>query len=416
METTQFDTSGSPVVHIETNGNLHLLGSEENIILYRGGPPEAVTEVEAGQVFRIQSNSSCQVQVPTLAILNISTVNGNGQFKGVAGPITIEKIGGNLNLYQVGATAVEKIYGNLKAQGVQGDLEVHAVYGNITVQDVTGNLTVHEKAKGNLIIRQVGSLHAAALGNATLGLEPQPDLPYHVEASGNIHCSIPLEASVEVNLRSNSRQMHISFPDQQENISDSEYTMIREGGEATLTLISKGYIRLTSMLPDNAFAPELAIDIEGNFAEITDEISGLIDLQMAALEQQLNERLAHLPELEENKALHTEIDEIVEQARQYSTSAALKAQEKAQRAAQRAQAKLNRKLEKARRKSQRRRSRSTWQTQESGISWAPRRAAATSSDPVSEEERLLILKMLEENQITLDEADQLLAALEGKEN
>jgi hypothetical protein len=415
MKTTKFKTSSSPVIHIETNGNLHLLGHEEDILIYKGGPPEAVTEDETGQVYQIHSNSSCQIQVPTQATVIIATVNGNGQFKGLTRPITIEKIGGNLNLYQIGPISVQKIYGNLRAQDVQGDLEVHAVYGNITAHEISGNLQVHEKAKGNLIIREVGSLKAGALGNATLGIDPQPDLLYHVEASGNIHCSVPLDASVEVNLRSNSRRIHLSFPDQQEMINENEYAIIREGGEARLTLIAKGYIHLTSMTTDEQFSPELAVDIEGNFAEITEEISGLIDLQMAALEQQLNERLAHIPELEDNIELYNDIDEIVEQARQYSTSAALRAQEKAQKAAQRAQAKLNQKLEKARRKSERRRSRLTWSSQDRGGQWPQSRPAHPPSDPVTEEERLLILKMLEENKISLEEADQLLAALEGKD-
>jgi hypothetical protein len=35
-------------------------------------------------------------------------------------------------------------------------------------------------------------------------------------------------------------------------------------------------------------------------------------------------------------------------------------------------------------------------------------------DPVSNEERLMILQMLEEKKITLQEAEQLLAALEGE--
>jgi predicted house-cleaning NTP pyrophosphatase (Maf/HAM1 superfamily) len=37
-----------------------------------------------------------------------------------------------------------------------------------------------------------------------------------------------------------------------------------------------------------------------------------------------------------------------------------------------------------------------------------------AGDPVSDDERLVILKMLQEKKITLDEAEKLLAALEGK--
>jgi hypothetical protein len=39
----------------------------------------------------------------------------------------------------------------------------------------------------------------------------------------------------------------------------------------------------------------------------------------------------------------------------------------------------------------------------------------TASQPVSDEERLLVLQMLEQQQITIEQAEQLLAALEGRQ-
>ncbi len=53
-----------------------------------------------------------------------------------------------------------------------------------------------------------------------------------------------------------------------------------------------------------------------------------------------------------------------------------------------------------------------------GHSWpyndASPNAAQPAGDPVSEEERMIILRMLQEKKITSEEADKLLAALEGK--
>jgi hypothetical protein len=37
------------------------------------------------------------------------------------------------------------------------------------------------------------------------------------------------------------------------------------------------------------------------------------------------------------------------------------------------------------------------------------------SEPVSEEERLIILRMLEQKKITMDQAEELLSALESKD-
>jgi hypothetical protein len=104
----------------------------------------------------------------------------------------------------------------------------------------------------------------------------------------------------------------------------------------------------------------------------------------------------------------------MEQARQASERETERAQEKISKARQ----KLERKLEAARRK------------QEIKAQAAQRRARVhskrswgydtptppTPPDPVSEEERLMILNMLEQKKISLEEAEQLLAALDGKES
>ena len=44
----------------------------------------------------------------------------------------------------------------------------------------------------------------------------------------------------------------------------------------------------------------------------------------------------------------------------------------------------------------------------------PPKPPITSGDPVSEDERLMILRMLEQKKITMDQAEELLSALEGK--
>jgi hypothetical protein len=43
-----------------------------------------------------------------------------------------------------------------------------------------------------------------------------------------------------------------------------------------------------------------------------------------------------------------------------------------------------------------------------------KKSAKTSSDPVSDEERLMILNMVADKKISLEEAEALLSALEGK--
>jgi hypothetical protein len=86
----------------------------------------------------------------------------------------------------------------------------------------------------------------------------------------------------------------------------------------------------------------------------------------------------------------------------------------------RTQEKLERKLEAARRKEELRaraaerrsqaRSRGSW-----SFEWSPGSSSPPKEEGVSDEERLMILRMLEQKKISLQETEDLLAALEDRE-
>ena len=128
----------------------------------------------------------------------------------------------------------------------------------------------------------------------------------------------------------------------------------------------------------------------------------------------LSQRIAQLTEQVSRAGLSPdETEYLMEQARRASAREAERTEEKMRKARE----KLERKLVAARRKqelkAQAAQRRARTQVKRSWDSEAP--AYAARAEPVSEEERLMILNMLEQKKISLEEAEQLLAALEGKE-
>ena len=416
METITFPASPNPVILLNVNGNTQCKGGEKNEIVVQANTAEAVKLIEEDDVIHLTADHDAAITLPASADLRVGTVHGNGQFKDLSGRLTIQKIGGNLDLRRVGPSEIDKIYGNLTARDVSGELELNAIYGNLSAQRVAGRVQVHEQAKGNLVLREVSGGYATALGNATLTFRPSDSEEYLVEVSGNIHCNFPAEASVEIEASSGSHQIRVDFPERKEAERSQDLTLTRHGGRSRITLKAKGFIHLSTGMIAGERSGRLGPDFDENFGEISEEINSLIDEQMHALEQQLNESLSGMPDFSDTGEFSDDINQIVEQARQYSTRAALQAQARAQAAAQRAQEKLARKLEKARRKSERSASRGTARRTHPG-DWGRGRAPRRSSpagDQVTDEERLLILKMLEEKKISLEEAEQLLTALEGR--
>ena len=135
---------------------------------------------------------------------------------------------------------------------------------------------------------------------------------------------------------------------------------------------------------------------------------------MEAMNQQMNAQFERLSESISSAGLtEDEMERIMDQWRVSSE----RASERAQAKMERAQLKIERKIEAAKRKKaiqaraaaarKRGRKRGAWTV---GVKLSPEPA----SEPVSEEERLAILRMLEQKKITPDEAEKLLAALEGE--
>ena len=140
-----------------------------------------------------------------------------------------------------------------------------------------------------------------------------------------------------------------------------------------------------------------------------------IEAQMQAMTRQINEQMELLTQRFSGAGMSPEeIERIMAQARQVSERETTRAQEKMRRA----QEKLERKLEAAQRQREKaadRRTRGAGR-QSWSFDWpSPPPAPAPPKEPVSDEERLMILRMLEQKKITLEEAEQLLAALEDKE-
>jgi len=146
---------------------------------------------------------------------------------------------------------------------------------------------------------------------------------------------------------------------------------------------------------------------------VAEEIEAQIEAQLESLRQQLEQLATTLARADISPA---EAERIMEKARLISERAAALARQKITRA----QEKLERKLAAAQQKAEQkaraaegrpaRAPRRPW-----SFEWlSPTARASSAAETVTDEERLIILRMLEQKKITVEQAEQLLAALEGQ--
>jgi hypothetical protein len=420
MDQQSIPTSLAPELIVdEVHGDLQIRGWDKAEVNIKANPDDLALEEQDDSV-QLSCRGSCAIRLPHGTTIKTERVHGNTRIKYVEDQISIEEVNGSLALRSVGEIRLGSVQGELTARNVDGSLLADRVHGNLSLREIQGDCLIDE-VNGNLDLRDIdGSIKIAAKGNARIRLSVLSGESYEISAGGNVNCRIPDTASLKLRLSSGAQIIKVRLPEGTKNFQQEECELTLGNGDVTMEISTKGMLFISAEVADWNSAEEVDMDtdvpMEGFSEQIARQIEAQMEAQMEALNRQLTEQMSNLSASISKAGLSEEqAEEIIRRARESNERATARAQEKIRRA----QEKLERKLEAARRRSElkaqaaERRSksgsRSSW-----NFEWnAP--ASQPAREGVSDEERLMILRMLEQKKISLEEAEELLAALEGKE-
>jgi hypothetical protein len=413
-------TSASPHIVLDITGDLRLKGQDAFEVVAKSDDPENLTLETQNDQVTIRCSADCGVRVPRDSVVEVRAVHGNAYLKALDGGLTIELTDGNLELRNVGTTKIGRVSGNLWAKNVDGDLSIETVDGDITARRIQGDFTISGTVRGDLNLNDVGGgARALVDGNITLRLDPAPGHEYSFDCHGNLFCRLSSETSAEISVPKASQVMvnlpgiHASAPVQ------APYALTLGEGDAKISLSADGNVMMDTHTPEwdmEDFDINVGREVEGMADTVSQQISQQVESQVKMIEEQLNAQLASLSMRLNAASLSAEqARRIEDRAREASQRAASRAQERIRRA----QEKMEQKMAAAQRKMEIKSQLREHAARHGHRNWSfnipkPPTPVTPMGDPVSEDERLMILHMLEEKKITMEEAEQLLSALEGK--
>lgn len=425
MEQKTILSSLTPQIFLdEVMGNLQLKGWDRQEVQLRADP-EDLSIKEEEDVIHVSCKSDLAIRVPSGSAVHVGQAYGDTRFKLLEGPLAINQVNGNLVLRNVANVSIERVNGELITRQNNGDLFVEQVNGNANVRESTGDCTL-KQVNGNLECHSIkGSIQAEVDGNARLKLYQLGGETYNVHADGNLYLDITNDASVFMKLSSESNLIRIYLPGNPQTLRQDHYELTLGEGQATMELSASGTLSVSSVEDrwegpgsfDESYEPLMGLPED--FGErIASQVESQIEAQMEMMTRQMNEQLARMTAAFDRYGMSSEeADRLMDETRQKNDKIAAQAEEKMRRA----QEKLEKKMETFQKRTQaqteaaerraKAASRRGWH-----FEWAPPPKPPTpvAKVDVSEEERLMILKMLEEKKISLDEAARLLEALEGK--
>jgi len=439
MEKQFVTTSESPKVVLEIHADLRLKGWDELQVAAKTDSEDNLSIEQQEDTIRVRCTSDCKVSVPRQANVTVEAVHGDATIKGLEGELTVQEANGNLNLHGAGPTQIKTVRGNLSVKNVGGDLQVTSVDGNASVRDVQGDLIISDVVRGNLTLSDVsGNASAKVDGNATLSLDPAPGEQYDFTVNGNLLCNLPADASVAVHI-ARAGQVTVNIPGVElAQAGDEPIEFTLGDGDASLKLSADGNIFIGSQAASWDAMGHFDFDFDKKFEGFGEKFAGMgeaiseqvtqqIEAQMEMIESQIEAQLSGLTaRLGALGLSHEQQERVAERAREASERTSERVQEKMRRA----QEKLDRKMAEAQRRAEQRAREAERRThvheRHAGVKeqrgwhfdWpsppVPPASTVPLNDPVSDDERMVILRMLEQKKISPEQAEQLLSALEGK--
>lgn len=404
-------TTLAPDVFIdEVLGELQVKGWDEAEVVVKGAQDE-LSLSEQDDVVHLSCRGNCAVRLPSGATLRVGTVLGEARFKLLEDQLTVDSVQGSLLLRDVAETRIGEVNGELYARDVSGSLSAEVVRGNANLRDVQGDCTI-QQVMGNAEIRDVESaLNITAYGNAWVRLSEFKGEEYRIEAHGNAQVNIPEEAGVRLDLYSGGHAIRLKLSEGSKEVNEPHLETTLGSGAIPMLVRASGNLVVIARESSEAEGETGRGEYYSTFEE---DLTRQIEAQVEAMTRQINEQLNQLTQQMGKTGLSPEeTEEIMRRARTSSE----KAQARAVEHMRLAQEKLERKMEAARRRSEKRaeqserRGRHTWKFEFN----SPPPPPPPPHEPVVDEERLMILRMLEQKKISLEEAESLLAALEGRD-
>lgn len=370
MTNAKYTTTATPQLKISCQADLQIVGTTDNVVAIDIEDNSPASRVERqDELIVVTAQRDCDIACPIGTLLTIEHASGDLRVTQVKGALVVNLVNGDAALHDVGPVAMKSVQGDLSLRDASGDVQIEVVRGDAKLKRVAGHVVLNKVAGdlsandlgGGLAVSQVG-------GDATLQTSLGAGCTYTVKAGGDVILRVNNGGGqFALNCKGDLR---VRLPMTNWTGNDRSATGTYGDGSAQVTLMADGDLLV---LPGNSGAAPFDPDA------LSEQVEAMIESAMSQFESQMS-RVQH--DLEQRFG---KFDKQAEKAAERAARSAERAKRRAEHAA------------------------GSWSFSVGRSPTPP----APPSEPVSDQERLMILKMVEEGKITADQAAQLLSALEG---
>lgn len=371
MKQTTIPVKPDGRINIKAQEDLSIEGSDAKMLTAVVSHGDSMKILESTGGLEIKSSEDCRLLIPASTTVTVDKVGGDAFLKNLENRAIVGKIGGDLTMIDVAGASIEMAGGDFSIRGSKGAVEVARTGGDLLGIDVFSFSS--GAIGGDATLKNVGgSVNITAGGDVLIScfLETLPEIK--IKAGGDITLITSEHANGMLNLHNKGESISVSACGQSITQDTFIELPLGEGGNE-IDLNAGGEILVTDK--DNL------VEGENGFATIEHQWSEF----GSDLERRIREGLV-----------------MASQSADHASKVASMASEIARE-----------KMDKAMRKLEKKGFSKGHRSGMVGFTYEqPAKGKEKTGPAVSDEERMLVLRMLQEKKISVEEAEKLLNALD----
>ncbi len=243
MDNSTIPVKEDTIIVIRTSADLYLSGGDQaDVRLFSS--EERVQISREDNLLRIENHSGLDLMVPHGSNIKIERVGGSAFLQDL-GMVEIDKVGGELALQRLGQVEIGKVGGSLTVRDVSGPFRVQRIGGElmargleslVTLEAVGGDADVQGVGEGEFILR--------AGGDAQIYLTRSMGRLVSVRAGGDVALHLPPEVNARFEVVADSEEIHLNLNHQADpfdgTIEQRRHEFIIGEGEARVELRGGG--------------------------------------------------------------------------------------------------------------------------------------------------------------------------------
>jgi hypothetical protein len=397
----------SKLIIEHAEGDLHLRGWGQQEIQVLGSSITEPAQSKDGNL-RLSFAADASLKVPYDLPITIENARGDLVIQDHHQTLSIIIAAGDLVIENASQPVIKRVDGDLAASRIEGDLIVESTGGDLSAVQITGQAAVN--CDGDMALNQIGrGIDARAAGNLSASFSPLPWQIYQLKAGGDISVSLPHETKINADLTSASEDIQVRMADKKEKFESAEHQFQSGADGAAIKISAGGSVNLSDEVKTHGKYHFDHLDLN-NLDQVIKDFSiktiQQIEDQLTALDRELQETLDNLSSSLESYGLNEEnLTRVKKEIREAGALAASKAKATASQAEEKLQQNIRRAQKKAR----------DFQQKNRDFNLEDFLFGSSRKSNQTQEERLLILQMLQDQKISAAEAAGLISALENED-